>query len=363
MITGDHPDTAAAIASDLGFYDPERDAVLSGADIPSASSDQVARASVFARVAPDDKQRIVARFKETGKIVAMTGDGVNDALALEKADAGVAMGLCGTDVAKNAADLILGDDSFATIEEGVFQGRGIFKNIRSCIIYLLTCNLAEMLLIFFTAIFFQASFFMPLQLIYFYVTTHFFPVLALMFDTMNRKELMSQPPKDPKEGITNANSLLTLGIQVGLVAVMGAIAFIIGYFYYVMPANLPTFTGYPYDINGALISLPSWHGRTLALLTVVISESIVAFNVRTEKSILRGGWNIWVFIFVVFTISTVAIASSLGIGQFFFFLTPLTPVDWLIAAALSCPVIILVEVYKKYPPHRLIQELTRRLMK
>ncbi|HMF33336.1 MAG TPA: cation-transporting P-type ATPase [Candidatus Lokiarchaeia archaeon] len=356
MITGDHPNTAAAIASNLGFYNPAEDKILTGPEIPTATPSEITQTAVFARVGPNDKQLIVTRFKEGGRIVAMTGDGVNDALALQKADAGVAMGISGTDVAKNAADLILGDDSFATIEEGVFQGRGIFKNVRSCILYLLTGNIAEMLLIFFTSIVFQAAFFQPLQLIYFYVTVHFFPVLALMFDKMNRKELMTQPPKDPREGITNTKILLMLGIQVGLVAGMAALAFIIGYFY-VLPGNTPQFSSYPLDINNALINLQSWHGRTLALLTVVISESIIAFNVRSEKSIRHSGWNLWVIVFVTFTIATAGIVTSVDIGQSFLTVTPLTVVDWLIAAALSSPVIILVEVYKKYPPNRLIKWL------
>ncbi len=353
MITGDHPTTATAIAQQIGIYKPERDSILTGSEIAAASKEKFGKTTVFARVAPNDKQLIVSRFKDAGLIVAMTGDGVNDALALEKADAGVAMGISGTDVAKNAADLVLGDDSFATIEVGVFQGRGIYNNIRSCIVYLLTGNLVELLLLFFTQLLFQYEFFTPLQLIYFWITAHFFPVLALMFDKIKREDLMSEPPKPAKEGIVNHNFLLMLAIQIGILVGMIALAFGIG-LAFAMPENYPAF--YPNDVNGYPIDILQWHARTLALLTLVISESIVAFNVRAErKSIGRSGFNFFLVLLVGFAIVTVFIITYLPIGQLWLFVTPLTALDWLIAALLSAPVIIFVELYKKWLRKRFIQ--------
>ncbi len=344
MITGDHPTTATAIAQQIGIYKPGRDGVLVGSDIAAASSEQIGKTTVFARVAPYDKELIVNRFKEAGLIVAMTGDGVNDALALERADAGVAMGVSGTDVAKNAADLILGDDSFATIEVGVYQGRGIFKNIRSCIVYLLTGNLVELLLLFITQISFHFQFFHPFQLLYFYVTVHFFPVLALMFDRIKREDLMSEPPKPAKEGLVNRNFLIMLAIQIATLVSMVALAFVIGGMLVDPIGNKPEFPGWV----GTPELLSLWHGRTLALLTLVISESIVAFNVRAErKSIGRSGFRFSLVLFVAFTIATVYLLTYLNLGQEFLFVTPLTAADWAIAAGLSAPVIVLVELYKK----------------
>lgn len=347
MITGDHPTTATAIAQQIGIYKPGRDGILAGSEIAEASAEQIGKTTVFARVAPNDKELIVSRFKEQGLIVAMTGDGVNDALALEKADAGVAMGVSGTDVAKNAADLILGDDSFATIEVGVFQGRGIFKNVRSCIVYLLTGNLVELLLLFITQMSYHFQFFTAYQLLYFYITVHFFPVLALMFDKIKRQDLMSEPPKPAKEGLVNRNFLLMLAIQIGTLVGMIALAFVIGNSF-VLPENTPEFPSWPMVNTGPEV-LPLWHGRTLALLTLVICESIVAFNVRAErKSIGRSGFNFFLVVFVGFTIVTAFLLTYLNLTQEFLMVTPLTVCDWSIAAFLSAPVIMLVELYKMY---------------
>ncbi len=346
MITGDHPTTAAAIAQQIGIYKPGRDGILTGSEIAAASVEQIGKTTVFARVAPNDKELIVSRFKDAGLIVAMTGDGVNDALALEKADAGVAMGVSGTDVAKNAADLILGDDSFATIEVGVFQGRGIFKNIRSCIVYLLTGNLVELLLLFITQMTFHFAFFTAFQLIYFYITTHLFPTLGLMFDKIKRQDLMSEPPKPAKEGLVNRNFLTMLAIQIGTLVGMVALAFVIGQALY-LPENIPNFSQfsqYPLDFN-----ISMWHARTLALLTLVISESVIAVNVRSErKSIGRSGFNFFLVLLVAFTIITAFILTYLPLGQESLLVTPLTAADWAIAASLSSPVLVFVELYKKY---------------
>lgn len=346
MITGDHPTTAAAIAQQIGIYKPDRDAILAGSEIASSPAEKIVKTTVFARVAPNDKELIVSRFQEAGLIVAMTGDGVNDALALEKADAGVAMGVSGTDVAKNAADIILGDDSFATIEVGVFQGRGIFKNIRSCIVYLLTGNLVELLLLFLAQVFFTdpinplepLAFFTASQLLYFYITVHFFPILGLMFDKLNRQDLMSEPPKPVKEGLVNRNFLLMLAIQTGTIFCMVIFAFLIG-----LTSGSPE------------TSLS--RARTLALLTLVINESIVAFNVRTErKSIGRSGFNIFLVFFVGFTIITAYLITVLTLGQELLGVTPLTVADWAVAILLSVPVILFVELYKRYLRKRSVKE-------
>src|SRR5690606_33565308 len=213
MITGDHPITASVIAAELGIASDAR--VVTGAQIESASDEELAalirEVSVYARVNPSHKLRIVRALQEQGAIVAMTGDGVNDAPALKSADIGVAMGITGTDVSKEAADIVLADDNFATIVAAVEEGRAIFANIRKFLRYLLSCNIGEVLTMFFGVLFADAiglvalgdGFSLPLlatQILWINLVTDGAPALALGVDPAD-PDVMNRPPRPRDEGV------------------------------------------------------------------------------------------------------------------------------------------------------------------
>ncbi|HHW12608.1 MAG TPA: calcium-translocating P-type ATPase, SERCA-type [Firmicutes bacterium] len=208
MITGDHRDTAVAIAQQLGLAGPG-DPVLVGAELETLDGEelakQVARVSVFARVAPEHKVRIVDALKQNGAIVAMTGDGVNDAPALKKADIGAAMGQTGTDVAKEAADMVLADDNFATIVRAVQEGRVIFENIKKTVYFLLSCNLGEIITIFTAILLGWPVPLYPIQILWVNLVTDSLPALALGVDPPEG-DIMKKPPIYPEQGIFDRKS-------------------------------------------------------------------------------------------------------------------------------------------------------------
>ena len=203
MITGDHIDTAFAIARDLGIAENPSQC-LSGKDIDAMSTEELREACkttrVFARVSPENKTAIVHAFQANGNICAMTGDGVNDAPSLKAADIGIAMGITGTDVAKGAADMVLTDDNFASIEKAVEEGRGIFANIKKTVIFLLSSNIAEVLVMVLVIAFGFATPFLAIHLLWINLVTDSLPAIALGMDPKS-SDIMSQKPRDPKEGI------------------------------------------------------------------------------------------------------------------------------------------------------------------
>ncbi len=270
MITGDYKDTAVAIADDLGLRKAE-DQVLAGHEIDEMSDDQLRQAveqtTVYARVSPDHKVRIVTALRANGHIASMTGDGVNDAMALKSADIGVAMGITGTDVAKGTADMILTDDNFATIVRAVHEGRIIFANIRKFVGFLLSCNIGEILIIFLSSIFLGPLSIplLPIQLLWINLVTDSFPALALGQEK-GEPDVMQRPPRNPKEPILNKSMLLTVSTQaVGdFIAVFSA--YLIGRQIFGLMAN-----GEPHD--GA---------RTYAFVTMILVELIRSFSARSE---------------------------------------------------------------------------------
>jgi len=227
MITGDHPDTARAIAQQLELADLDAP-VLTGVELEAMAgeelAEQVGRTRVFARVSPEHKVRIVEALKQKGAIVAMTGDGVNDAPALKKADIGAAMGQTGTDVAKEAADMVLVDDNFATIVRAVQEGRVIFANIKKAVYFLLSCNLGEIITIFVAIVLGWPVPLIPLQILWVNLITDSLPALALGVEPPEG-EIMKRPPLHPEEGLFGRKVRLSLGVFGGFVALLTLVAF------------------------------------------------------------------------------------------------------------------------------------------
>ena len=207
MVTGDNPVTARAIAEELGMFSPQ-DLVITGQELDSFSPEElktkIKKIRVFARVWPEQKLKIVEALQANEEVVAMTGDGVNDAPALKKADIGVAMGVSGTEVAKESADMILTDDNFATIVHAIKEGRVIFDNIRKFVVYLLSCNLGEIFTIFIPILVGWHSPLVPVQILLINLVTDGLPALALGMDSPE-PDVMMRKPRHPREGIVNSH--------------------------------------------------------------------------------------------------------------------------------------------------------------
>ena len=216
MITGDHPKTALNIARKVGLVDEGEQNTITGKDLPSMDlitdewKEKILSTAVFARTTPKQKLEIVGVYQNAGNIVAMTGDGVNDAPALKKADVGIAMGLRGTQVAKETASIILKDDSFTSIAAAVSHGRIIFQNIQKFVVYLVSCNLSEIMIVTLMGFFAPASVLLPLQILFLNMVTDVFPALALGVGKGD-KSVMDKPPRDPKKNIITNRSWLAIG--------------------------------------------------------------------------------------------------------------------------------------------------------
>ena len=226
MVTGDHPKTALKIAEQVGLADPLNIeyAVVEGAGTHKVS--HLDRASVFARVRPEEKLELVAHYQEAGHIVGMIGDGINDVPALKKADVGIAMGLRGTEAAREASDVILKDDSFGAIELAIRQGRVVFRNIRQFVLYLLSCNLAEILAVAVAALGNLPAPLLPLQILFLNLVTDVFPALALGLGR-GPDDIMERPPGNPKDPILNKADwirILLYGLAISA-SVLGAVLY------------------------------------------------------------------------------------------------------------------------------------------
>ncbi len=215
MITGDYLETAYAIGRDLGITDTEEDAIM-GRELNTMSSDEIKEVvktkRIFARVSPENKVQIVTALKDNGHIAAMTGDGVNDAPAIKKADIGISMGITGTDVAKNTSDVILTDDNFATIVNAVEEGRIIYSNIKKFVSFLLSCNIGEVLIVFIAILINVPLPLTPIQLLWLNLVTDSFPALALGVE-QGEEDIMNQPPRDPNEPIIDKATGISIAVQ------------------------------------------------------------------------------------------------------------------------------------------------------
>jgi len=277
MITGDHKDTAVAIARDLDLME-EGDLVLTGAEIDALSDEEFAKVvektSVYARVSPENKVRIVETLKKNGHIAAMTGDGVNDAMALKKADIGVAMGITGTDVAKGTADMILTDDNFASIVHAVEEGRIIYSNIRKFVFFLLSCNVGEILIVFLSILMNLPVPLIPIQLLWLNLVTDSFPALALGTEK-GEADIMKQKPRRSDEPILDKSMVIGIIVQsiALVVSVLGIYTWALNKF--------PDYATNPEHLA---------YARTYAFVTLILAEIFRSHSSRSEKeSIFKIG--------------------------------------------------------------------------
>ncbi|MGV8026118.1 MAG: cation-translocating P-type ATPase [Anaerolineaceae bacterium] len=322
MITGDYPNTAKAIAESVGLLRPGH-RVVTGADIEGMSdeklSEEVKTIDVFARVSPEHKMRIVNALRANDETVAMTGDGVNDAPAIKAADIGVAMGITGTDVAKQTADMVLTDDNYASIVSAVEQGRIIYSNIRKFVYYLISCNIAEILIIFLPTVLGKVMFpfaaatmavsspLKPIQLLWLNLVTDGAPALALGTEKGD-PDIMEQSPRPKKEPIVNRFMLTGIGIQT--VAITGA-----------------TLVAYALGLRSGVQQI----AETMAFVTLSLSELLRAYTARSERyPLLKMGIfkNKWMNLAVVASIALVMAVIYLPFLNGIFDTVPLTMVEW-----------------------------------
>ena len=297
MITGDHVVTASAIAKELGIYLPG-DKAITGVELDAMSDEELDRElgsiSVYARVSPENKIRIVKAWQRKGQVVSMTGDGVNDAPALKAADIGCAMGITGTDVAKGAADMTLTDDNFATIVDAVREGRGIYANIRKVVGFLLGTNIGEVITVFMAMILWRITPLLSMQLLMINLVTDSLPAIALGMESVE-SNIMKTKPKPKDEGIFAHGLGIRVVLQGCMFAILTLIGFVVG-------------TGFSVGeiFDGALKNNASAlaGGQTLAFMVLALCQVVQAFNMRSERSLFKIGP------FTNKTLNLAALASS-----------------------------------------------------
>ncbi len=281
MITGDHKNTAFAIAKELGIA-TDISQSITGSEIDELSDDafvkQIPNLRVFARVSPEHKVKIVKAFKSLGNIVSMTGDGVNDAPSLKYADIGVAMGITGTDVSKSASDMILTDDNFSTIVNAIEEGRNIYNNIKKTVIFLLSCNLGEIIAIFFSVLFFWPIPLLPTQILWINLITDTLPAIALGVDPGD-KDIMKKKPRDPKESFFAGGAGARALIGGTLIGILTLAAFYYGLY------------EHGFSLASKNISEDALtYARTMAFVVLAASQLFYALSVRhARKSIFKVG--------------------------------------------------------------------------
>lgn len=330
MITGDHKDTAVAIARELGLYQGDSSA-LSAHDLDKLTDEQLVQrvesVLVYARVSAEHKLRIVQAWKRRGAIVAMTGDGVNDAPAIKAADIGVAMGIAGTDVTKEAADMVVTDDNFASIAAAVEEGRAVFDNIRKTVHFLLSCNFSEVLVMLFSTLLGLPLPLLPIQILWMNLVTDGIPALALAVDP-KAPDLMKRRPRRPDARLLDGKRLVAVGVEGLMLSVIALGAF--------------------------MFSLYGWHqtveqARTVAFTVMVVAQLVHAFNCRSERlSLFQVGlgtnrsllWAVSLSLVMQLAVLTVPAASLI------FKVAPLPLEDWELMAVMVLLPLIIVEAAK-----------------
>ncbi len=328
MITGDHIATAKAIAKELGILKGS-DIAITGAELDKISQKELEKNimnySVFARVTPEHKVRIVKAFRSTKAVVAMTGDGVNDAPALKNADIGIAMGKNGTDVAKNASDMILTDDNFVTIVEAVKQGRNIFENIKKAVHFLIATNIGEIVTIFMGLLMGIKSPLLAIQLLWVNLVTDSLPAIALGLEPPE-KDIMSKKPRDSKKSIFADglwNKIFIEGIMLGMLTLIS------------------------FSIGNSIYGIEV--GRTMAFVSLGLLELIHSFNIKSDESIFKVGIFENKYLIGAFIIGSLLQILVVIIPKFaqIFKLVPLNMTQWIYTVAISIAPVIIMEMQKK----------------
>ena len=341
MITGDHRDTAVAIAKELGIITDESQAVT-GAELDRLSDEQLRRKvteyGVYARVQPEHKTRIVQAWKARGAVTAMTGDGVNDAPSIKSADIGIGMGITGTDVTKNVADMVLADDNFATIVVAVGEGRRIYDNIRKAIQFLLASNMSEVLGVF-CATLMGFTLLNPVHLLFINLVTDCFPALALGMEKAE-PDVMNRPPRNSREGIFAGGLLGDIIYQGILVTALTILSYWMGNFFETGVFSLPAGV--------------SEHGMTMAFLTMSMCEIFHSFNLRSQRNSVFSlhGQNpvLWAAMIGSLILTTAVLEVPFLANAFGF--TPVGAAEYGVALCLAVLVIPVVETVKFFQRRR-----------
>lgn len=320
MVTGDHPRTAAAIGSKLGIVS---NVVMSGQRLDEMDDDELEKAladvRIFARVSPRHKLRIIRALRRQGHIVAMTGDGINDAPAVKEADIGIAMGQTGTDVTREAADVVLTDDNYASIVAAIEEGRGIYDNVRKFIRYLLACNTGEVLSMFLATFLGMPLPLLPIQILWVNLVTDGVPAIALGVDPPE-KDTMERPPRNPKEGVFARGLHLKILLRGVLIGVCTVVVFLLG------------------RVTGPEGHDPVAYARTLALTTLVVSQLVFVFQCRSERRSLhqiRLLENKWLVLAVLLSLGMHLAILYVPAAAPVFKTVPLRAVDWVVVLLFS----------------------------
>lgn len=338
MITGDHAATAAAIAKQLGIMDG-KSRVITGAELNRISQQELEKNiynyAVFARVSPEHKVRIVQAFQSHGEVVAMTGDGVNDAPALRVADIGCAMGISGTDVAKAASDMILTDDNFTTIVAAVREGRGIYENIKKTVHFLLSCNIGEILTVFVSFLLRLPTPLLAIQLLWVNLVTDSLPALALGVEPID-ENIMERKPVKPHESIFSGGMGYNILVEGCLIGAISLLAYSIGRIYFDVDPSAP------------------YIGRTMAFAVLSLSQIVHTFNMRSSRSVFEAGIfaNPKLVLAAVVCVALQAMVIVIKPLSVIFKTAVLTGNQWLIVTLLSLIPLAVVELEKAVAAHR-----------
>ena len=341
MITGDHAKTAAAIAREVGIIDSPDQEVLTGAELDKMSEEEymanIHKYRVYARVSPENKVRIVKAYRSLDKVVAMTGDGVNDAPSIKSADIGIGMGITGTDVSKGASDMVLADDNFATIVNAVEEGRKVYANIKKAVQYLLSANIAEVLCLFIASIVISSIvghnvvFLTPVMILWVNMVTDSLPALALGTERAEA-DVMDHPPRKSGSSLFAGKTGIDIIIQGLMQTVLVMASFLVGFLYFEK-------VGAGHEVS-----------ETMAFVTLCFIQLFHSFNLKSQKqSIINKGMFNNKFLnlsFVVGLVLVVLVVAIPGLGENLFGTKPLTWDQWLIAIGASFLIVPMVELQK-----------------